>query len=725
MATLLLTAVGSAIAGPIGAAIGAMAGQRVDQALFGGKGRTAARLADLAVQSSSYGASIPRIYGRMRVSGTVIWSTDLREERRKVSQGKGRPKATVYSYSASFAIMLSARPAGRIGRIWADGKLLRGSAGDFKVETGFRFHSGAPDQPPDPLIASAEGPATPAYRGRAYAVFEDMALESFGNRIPMLSFEIIADEEDVTTADLVSDMAGSAVLVRSTSARFQGYVADGGSVRAALGPVEAVDPISLRDNGLIAEVGGMTGMPIRVQPEDAGASPTSDALPGLARTRSPSASLPSHAELSFADVSRDYQNGLQSVDLHGAGTILRMDIPAALGADAARRLVVNRLFATRREGAHAELRLPWRCLSVWLASAVEFDGVIWRVRNVRFESMCLVVGLVASATGGPATLPADAGRATSERDAPAGETILHIADLPPMGDASPMAPLIVAAAAGRGAGWRSATLLFRTDDQLDWQEIGGTAAPAVMGMCIGALPASSPYLLDLANRLTVDLARSDMTLLNVDDTALFAGANMALIGGEVIQFGRAERLGPNQWRVSRLLRGRRGTEADIAAHMGGERFLLIDPDALLPLPIPLGNRKVEVLARGVGDPMDVHVTRDISGNALRPMAPVHFRWEKDVGGGLRISWVRRSREGWRWLDLVDAPLGEDRERYRFAVTNAAAPVEFETSTAAIHLSQSNLAEFAAQGLTVLECSIVQIGRFAVSHPLTGTIPLSN
>ena len=157
MATLLLTAVGSAIGGPIGAAIGAMAGQRVDQALLAPKGRQGARLADLAVQASTYGARIPRLYGRMRVSGTVIWATDLREERQKVSQGKGRPKATVYSYSASFAVLLSARPIRGIGRIWADGTLLRGAAGDFKIETGFRFHSGALDQPVDPLIASAEG----------------------------------------------------------------------------------------------------------------------------------------------------------------------------------------------------------------------------------------------------------------------------------------------------------------------------------------------------------------------------------------------------------------------------------------------------------------------------------------------------------------------------------------------------------------------------------------
>lgn len=254
MATLLLTAVGSAIAGPIGAAIGAMAGQRVDQAFLGGKGRQGARLADLAVQTSSYGSSIPRIYGQMRVSGTVIWATDLREERQKVSQGKGRPKTTVYSYSASFAVVLSARRAIRIGRIWADGKLLRGAAGDFKVKTGFRFHAGEGDQPVDPLIASAEGAEAPAYRGRAYVVFEDMALESFGNRIPMLSFEVFADEDGVTTAEIASDLSAGAILAWLRPTRLQGYIADGANVRAALAPFDSVENIELRDDGAMLEM---------------------------------------------------------------------------------------------------------------------------------------------------------------------------------------------------------------------------------------------------------------------------------------------------------------------------------------------------------------------------------------------------------------------------------------------------------------------------------------
>src|SRR3546814_11347229 len=94
-----------------------------------------------------------------------------------------------------------------VRRIWADGNLLRGAAGDFKTEMGaFRLHSGGEDQAVDPLIAAAEGVgATPAHRGIAYAVFEDLSLADYGNRIPSLTFEVVADEGPVAIAGLAAE----------------------------------------------------------------------------------------------------------------------------------------------------------------------------------------------------------------------------------------------------------------------------------------------------------------------------------------------------------------------------------------------------------------------------------------------------------------------------------------------------------------------------------------
>lgn len=211
MATLLLSGLGSAVGGEFGALVGAMLGRSIDGNLFAGNRFRAKE--DLTVQTSSYGRQIPRIYGRLRVGGAIIWATDLQVQSASATSKYG---GTGTSYSASFAVALSSRAARRVRRIWADGKLLRGAEGDFKVPTDFRFHPGGEDQSADPLIASIEGvPATPAFRGLAVAVFEQLQLADSGNRIPFLTFEVEGDDEPPSVTDILEDLTGNPPVTAS------------------------------------------------------------------------------------------------------------------------------------------------------------------------------------------------------------------------------------------------------------------------------------------------------------------------------------------------------------------------------------------------------------------------------------------------------------------------------------------------------------------------------
>lgn len=206
MAALVLStagaAAGTAVFGPAGAVagrlVGAIAGNAIDRALFSNRGqvsRDGPRLADLEVMASTAGAPIPRAYGRARLSGQVIWATNLEEAVNTSSQpasggkgiGGGPPVATnttTYSYFANLAVGLCEGPIGAVLRIWADGKPL-----DVSGLT-IRIYVGDEDQTPDPLIVAKEGDA-PAYRGLAYVVFERLPLANFGNRIPQMSFEVV------------------------------------------------------------------------------------------------------------------------------------------------------------------------------------------------------------------------------------------------------------------------------------------------------------------------------------------------------------------------------------------------------------------------------------------------------------------------------------------------------------------------------------------------------
>ncbi len=210
MATLLLqvagSALGSAVGGPIGAvlgqALGGIAGARIDQSLLGGSASTrrveGPRLTEVSGLAATEGAAIPRIYGRARLGGQLIWATRFEEEirvtvTRTKTGGKGSRRAktieTTYAYHANLAIGLCEGRIAFVRRIWADGR-------ELDVTTvSMRVHMGDEAQEPDPLIAAKEAGETPAYRGLAYVVFERFPLADYGNRVPQFSFEVVRPVE--------------------------------------------------------------------------------------------------------------------------------------------------------------------------------------------------------------------------------------------------------------------------------------------------------------------------------------------------------------------------------------------------------------------------------------------------------------------------------------------------------------------------------------------------
>ncbi|GAC1333172.1 MAG: glycoside hydrolase TIM-barrel-like domain-containing protein [Beijerinckiaceae bacterium] len=215
MTTLVLqaagTAIGGIVGGPIGASLGGLAGALGGAALsgFGGAQKSpriviGPRLRVVDGITSTEGAPIPRVYGRARIGGQMIWATRFLEVVSETvtpstsSGGKGGGGGSSsgrsssgeidfqYNYYANFAIGLCQGPIAYIRRMWADGTEL-----DL-TWIGLRIYTGTETQEADPLIIAKEGAdKVPAYRGLAYVVFESLPLASFGNRIPQLTFEVV------------------------------------------------------------------------------------------------------------------------------------------------------------------------------------------------------------------------------------------------------------------------------------------------------------------------------------------------------------------------------------------------------------------------------------------------------------------------------------------------------------------------------------------------------
>ena len=684
MATLVLTAVGTAVGGPIGGAIGALIGQSVDHALFAPKRREGPRLVELAVQTSSYGAQIPKLFGTIRVAGTVIWATDLIESRATSRSGKGQPSVATYSYAASFAVLLSARAVLGVGRIWAEGKLLRGAAGDFKTATGFRLHLGGEDQAVDPLIASAEG-ASPAYRGCAYAVFEMLQLADFGNRIPSLTFEVIADEGVVLVSTIANALAGE--VSGAASLAVGGFAASGGSVRAVLEMLGQAGGAWFAPSGAGLVMRDVAGTSVAVADEGFAVSGK-----GVRRARAVAAieTVPRTVTVGYYDAARDYQAGVQRARRPGAGVRdVSVEVPAVLAAGAAKtvaeamlaRAEAGRVRRTVAAGFGAMAIAPGACVTV------AGEGGVWRVADVGIEGMVTTLGLVPLVA---ASLPATAtsGRVSGAVDAVVGATILRAFEGPGLEETPLRALRMTVVAAGSGAAWRQAALLYSVDDGVSWVAAGATAAPAVLGTIAVVASGAPATLVDRRGVFEIILAHADMELGDADAAALDRGANLALLGDELVQFGRAEPLGDARWRLSGLLRGRRGSEAAAGTQAVGDRFVLIEAEAAraFDLPVSVLGREVRVMASGVGDATPVETRCVLRGASVVPPSPVHLGWRGAADGGATVGWTRRSRAGWRWIDGVDAPLAEESETYRVTLTTGTSVRDIDVAVPWIVLS---------------------------------------
>jgi hypothetical protein len=158
------------------------------------------------------------------------------------------------------------------------------------------------------------------------------------------------------------------------------------------------------------------------------------------------------------------------------------------------------------------------------------------------------------------------------------------------------------------------------------------------------------------------------TLESVTDLALLAGANALAIESapgvwEVLQAGTAELIAPRRYRLSRLLRGQRGTEGAMGDPApAGARVVVLD-EALAALPVTeaeLGLPRSWRIGPALRPPSDeTYVARSFTpeGVGLRPFSVAHVEqpWRRPRSpGDLTIRWTAgraRSRptagQGWR------------------------------------------------------------------------------
>jgi hypothetical protein len=271
-----------------------------------------------------------------------------------------------------------------------------------------------------------------------------------------------------------------------------------------------------------------------------------------------------------------------------------------------------------------------------------------------------------------------------------GTPDIVLLDLPQLREDQPAHRPLVAAHAKP---WPGEIAIYRSASTDGFALLTTFGTRARMGVLAADFFAGPVSRFDLGNALVVDLYSG--TLESVTDITLLGGANaLAVETGagqwEVVQAGNAELIAPGRYRLTRLLRGQRGTEGAIVSTVPtGARVVGLDT-AVASLPISeadLGlpwNWRIGPASKPVSDETFVAVAFTPEGAGLRPFSVAHVEQPWRTGrspGDLTIRWMRRSRslaaDTW---GAGDVPLAEDSEAYEVEIRDGSTVKRTLTTT---------------------------------------------
>lgn len=750
-----MSSVGQIVGGIVGAVIGFFAGGNVIMgAQIGmtvggiidppdGPELEGPRLQDKQIIVSTYGNAIPLIYGPAnRCSGNVIWSTGLvetsEEEESGGKGGGGGATTTTYSYRMSFALAIGAGPMVGVNRIWANSKLIYDATGKtipavdpvngqvvtqimgtHSVMEEIHFWPGSTVQVADPWIQSFQ-PATPAYRNICYIVFKDLQLADFGNRLPNIEVEI-AGSAVTNVAAVVHDIARRVgvhdISITGLNDELRGLVI-ARSVQAS----GALLPLAVAYNFDLAEQAGQVrcvkrgaGMKGVIPVGDMGAVQGADNSTEPARFKSVTAlEMPKEVSLTHVDPAMDYQTNSQRAfkDLGNAENIISVELPLTLSVNDARRIADRTLWEawTARRSVEFSLTDKWVRRNSGDVLGVLVDGQILPYKVVRISRGDNGVSAfeaqrddpevyTSNAVGTDGTLPSNVVKFP-------GVTRLVLMDMPIVRDGNDDAGFYWAAT-GDEPGWRGADIRRSIDGGSTYSSMSRVGIRTVIGDVASALPAGPTDFWDRGNSLTVQLEYTGSTLESMSEDLIIAGYNAAWLGpasgqgGEIIQFATATLIGPGQYTLSDLLRGRLGTEANATIHGADEMFVLLRTATLgrsefgpsdwyysrLFKPVSILTNEVDTASQSFTN----------NGVGKMPRSPVHVAGVRDGSNNLSLSWTRRTRYQVPGLGLGPVPLGEESEAYSVDIYSGVTVVR--TISATTPVASYTAVEQSADGLT--------------------------
>ncbi len=476
-----------------------------------------------------------------------------------------------------------------------------------------------------------------------------------------------------------------------SSTIIDGYVvSENHPARGTIEPLQMYTPFDLVEaSGVLKAIprGSSAAVTISSSEWRAVENYTADPPPGLDVTRGQESDLPREITLDFIDPSRNFEINSQRARRTATSSKLvqKITLPIVCEANLSKQIAEARLFTTWAERELVRISLSRRWLALDPADIIDLgNGSMLRVASINQKGSLLEIeGFYVYGAASTSAATADGGQQSGATTSATVPSLLYLLDAPLLQNADDQ-PGVYVAAAGL-AGWKSASI-WRSRDGVNYINTASLTQPATAGNATTILANGPTNYIDHVSSVTVQLVYGSLASCN--DLDLLNGANAAWLGGEIIQFQTATLMGPGQYQLTNLLRGRRGTEYATTTHTVGEDFVLLQSGSLDFLAAQITDRGASydfrALSKGqsLGDAQDYAFTYAL--NTIRPFAPAGLSGTRSNGtsGDLTLTWKRRARLNAEWVDNIDVPLDESSESYDLEIMNGTSVMRtFSTITA--------------------------------------------
>lgn len=174
----------------------------------------------------------------------------------------------------------------------------------------------------------------------------------------------------------------------------------------------------------------------------------------------------------------------------------------------------------------------------------------------------------------------------------------------------------------------------------------------------------------------VEMVAGDIDPMSATRLEVLNGANIAVIGNEVIQYQDVTNDGGRLFTLSNILRGKFGTETEMISRKAGTKgFLVSDqPDAFQRFGSEVSRGQTNFyksVTFGLFEDSASAETFTHTARGLKPLSPTGLASTVDGSGNKTITWIRRTRFNGPWLDgLGKVPLNEQSKEYEVDIYKA-------------------------------------------------------